>query len=946
MPAEEMDIITDVSHSGPAEDIDLDLDDAVAHTDDDMELGDYNEQQGAMDAVDEMMAEGDETSDGMVDADEIDYNVSGVANSDYDIDIGGTDGNPYEMENVGQNVDISLGDEIEYAVDTEPTGLANEQTATDEDWLQDQNLAGVVTAEGDVTQMEDTPIEEGDQAPVSQDVQAATITAESAEAAVLPVATHAEVHRNEATKGEQQRNEPAESGHIELQNLGEDFQNEESHHEPAETGPGESAKDQFTDQNNNAPSTLPAESDYQSENLVALTSATPGGVELSGDDNVDGAVGAVPVTNDAEVINVSETTETLEASWGEQAEETAETGEHYNDVESSEVAKIREVSEVQTNGDAEARAGSSHDFPVENEKPLGSGAEETHSHENPSGDHSNPVVGTVEEDVDADVDNHSQSSRLPHTQITASEHPSAIAARYEILINYGKMDYQLFAKSVDDDPEQYFLSDRSALDTSLLEFLASIRDVITQEVSPLDELVMHIDGLGLEFGETTTRDFVERYTFGDMLVLYDKLIKNEDTNDTPELYVYLLVKPNCSQRLAALVDQANSGRGFSDVAVYRDATPAQDDEVPHGEGKILAISPDVAVDEFFEDFDEEEEDSNQEQEAVENQGPETVEDQEQDTFEHQQQDAAENRQREPVGNQEEDSEYQEQGATEYHEQEAAEYREQETAEYYEQETVEYHEQETAEDPEQEVTEYHEQETAEYQEQEPFEFEMQEGVEQHEHNEFDEITLRHEGGADNQDYGGFSEQRAPADTRDTLESTPAVTAPAEMTQALDKNADEPTRAEDVDLSNYDDNEDGLDVGPAQDDHTDVVGVDSTLTKGEGAAASDGQVVDASSHNTSATATLNGDENDEIDYSDGEAEVDAKPHETITSATSQEQADGDYIWESEDEEDTREETVVTPPKQSAQVSPTTGKRVRSGSDAAENAEAHASVRRRLS
>ena len=115
-------------------------------------------------------------------------------------------------------------------------------------------------------------------------------------------------------------------------------------------------------------------------------------------------------------------------------------------------------------------------------------------------------------------------------------------------------------------------------------------------------------------------------------------------NDTPELYVYLLVRPNCSQRLAALVDQANSGRGLSDIAVYRDSTPAGDDEVPHGEDRVLAISPDVAVNEFFEDYDEE--DSNEEQEAVENQEQETVENQEQD--------ALEDRQQEVVETQEED----------------------------------------------------------------------------------------------------------------------------------------------------------------------------------------------------------------------------------------------------------------------------------------------------
>ena len=289
-----------------------------------------------------------------------------------------------------------------------------------------------------------------------------------------------------------------------------------------------------------------------------------------------------------------------------------------------------------------------------------------------------------------------------------------------------------------------------------------------------------------------------------MLALYDNLIKNEDADDTPELYVYLLVKPNCSQRLAALVDQANSGRGLSDVAVYRDSTPAQDDEVPHGGDKILAISPDAAVDEFFDDFDEE--DSNQEQEAVGNQ----------------EQNAAENEPQKVVENQEEKTEHQGQGATEYYEQVATEDHEHEANEDHEQEAAEDYEQEATEDHEQAATQYHEQETAEdheqevaeYQEQEPFEFEMQEDVEHDGHNEFDETTQRHEGSTDDQDYNGHSEQRASADATDALESTLVDTAPAEMTQALEEKADEPARAEEVDLSNYDDNEDGLDASPAQ------------------------------------------------------------------------------------------------------------------------------------
>ena len=68
-------------------------------------------------------------------------------------------------------------------------------------------------------------------------------------------------------------------------------------------------------------------------------------------------------------------------------------------------------------------------------------------------------------------------------------------------ISYGQTDYRLFARGEDDDPNQYFLKDTSALELSLAGFLTSLREVISEEVSPLDELAMHIDGLGLEFAE-------------------------------------------------------------------------------------------------------------------------------------------------------------------------------------------------------------------------------------------------------------------------------------------------------------------------------------------------------------------------------------------------------------------------------------------------------------
>lgn len=91
--------------------------------------------------------------------------------------------------------------------------------------------------------------------------------------------------------------------------------------------------------------------------------------------------------------------------------------------------------------------------------------------------------------------------KTPRATEAFVEHPFSVATRHEMYISYGNTDYRLFAKSEADDPNKYFLSDMAALELPLGQLLSSLRDVISDELSPLDELVMHVDGLGLEFSE-------------------------------------------------------------------------------------------------------------------------------------------------------------------------------------------------------------------------------------------------------------------------------------------------------------------------------------------------------------------------------------------------------------------------------------------------------------
>jgi hypothetical protein len=71
------------------------------------------------------------------------------------------------------------------------------------------------------------------------------------------------------------------------------------------------------------------------------------------------------------------------------------------------------------------------------------------------------------------------------------------------------------------------------------------------------------------------------------VILYDKLVKNELPESSPPIYTYLTVKPNCTRRMMALGESANAGRGLSEVALYNDSSSMDEKQVHDG------ISPDT-----------------------------------------------------------------------------------------------------------------------------------------------------------------------------------------------------------------------------------------------------------------------------------------------------------------------------------------------------------------
>ncbi|KAF3770067.1 hypothetical protein M406DRAFT_325539 [Cryphonectria parasitica EP155] len=173
-----------------------------------------------------------------------------------------------------------------------------------------------------------------------------------------------------------------------------------------------------------------------------------------------------------------------------------------------------------------------------------------------------------------------------------------------VTVSYQKQEYFLFGGAADEDPNTYFLSDVDLLQQPLSEFLSNIRDVISSEVESDQEIFLQVDGLGLEFGESTTQDFLDQTTFAQIIEVNKKLVQHDGGSRSPELFVYLSTRSNPLHRFADLVEGADEGRGLSHFEkYYEDASgnaSATNEAGPEGLSDDL-ISDDLSLDDAEDD---------------------------------------------------------------------------------------------------------------------------------------------------------------------------------------------------------------------------------------------------------------------------------------------------------------------------------------------------------
>lgn len=557
-----MEMAVDFGPAGFSEDIDIDLDFPAGEPDEDMDLGEFDRPHDIhnfnSDTRDELMAEGDDASYGMIDAIETDHDTLAAATNDIDIEL------EHAVESIWQQ-------------DLPHSGDYNQDT--DIDYL-DEPIAENMDAEKNDIETSEWPLA----ITIPREADAMDhANVSSVEDFPAVQGQHEEPLLEEPAASRRETSELIKTPHLDAEATytQTDFPSKEvKHSSDIDDLPEVEVVEIVTQVLDQSSGAEQDEHDLNQPNTVADIKAHIANLESHEPNEQQD-----PADLDDAVQTRSDHADTYHESHDvgetEHPDATEPSGAGENRADAPSLEEADEAADEAADDNSGHQLGGETYIETSNDH-IGADDAAAEAEASVLGRSSlEPVKTSPARDLEDSHDKLATVLDIKPSSLGVGDRddPIELADCYDIYISYGETDYRLFARSEDDDPNQYFLADKSALDASLSQFLTDLREVISEEISPLDDLVLQVDGLGLEFSESTTPDFLGKYTFGDLVVLYDKLVKNEQVESPPPIYTYLTVKPNCSRRMMALGESANAGRGLSEVALYHDSSSMDGEQV-------------------------------------------------------------------------------------------------------------------------------------------------------------------------------------------------------------------------------------------------------------------------------------------------------------------------------------------------------------------------------
>ncbi|KAK1828441.1 hypothetical protein QBC39DRAFT_374678 [Podospora conica] len=164
----------------------------------------------------------------------------------------------------------------------------------------------------------------------------------------------------------------------------------------------------------------------------------------------------------------------------------------------------------------------------------------------------------------------------------------------DIVVHYNQGQYALVGDPTA-DPDTYFFSDENVLTWPLSHFLASIRTVISDEVSAGDELCIRVESLDFEFGEKSSKKFLDR-SFFDIIKCFVGLAGNSRlAQDSSTLNLALMVRRDCEDHFCELLTEAGLAHDEGDEDVDASSgDEVHDDSLADADPEDHDVEPDTA----------------------------------------------------------------------------------------------------------------------------------------------------------------------------------------------------------------------------------------------------------------------------------------------------------------------------------------------------------------
>jgi hypothetical protein len=192
-----------------------------------------------------------------------------------------------------------------------------------------------------------------------------------------------------------------------------------------------------------------------------------------------------------------------------------------------------------------------------------------------------PTSNDLEESPTSNPDALESSNTAKATSPRNTDGP---AAAREVIVVYKSVEYALFSTSELDDPDSYFLSDRSITEKPLPDFFKAIRDIIHEELADEDELCISVEDLGLETEEVSCTEIartssglmpseqtslsVQDVSLALIMDLHEKLLQNDGVESSRPLCILLGTRINFARRLVNLTTGADQGKGLSELITW------------------------------------------------------------------------------------------------------------------------------------------------------------------------------------------------------------------------------------------------------------------------------------------------------------------------------------------------------------------------------------------